>query len=110
MTMFVVIIGWVFFRIEGLREALKYLGVMFGLIQPENVGVTVWYYLDAKIIIALFIAIISSIPVAKMELFVMLRQYTVWKYASTVISLILFFISAVFVVASSYNPFIYFRF
>jgi alginate O-acetyltransferase complex protein AlgI len=110
MTMFVVIIGWVFFRIEGLREAFKYLGVMFGLIRPENVVFTVYYYLDAKIIIALSIAVIASIPVAKMGLFNMLRQYTVCKYASTVISLILFFISAVFVVASSYNPFIYFRF
>ena len=110
MTMFIVIIGWVFFRAEGLSEALTYLGVMFGIVQPENVGFTVWYYLDAKILIALFIAAIVSVPISKTKPFIVLQKYIVWKYASAVISLILFFVSAVFVVASSYNPFIYFRF
>lgn len=119
LTMFIVLIGWVFFRAEGLIEALKYIigmfglrkiFVMFGLVQPRMAGLPAWYYLDAKIIIVLFVAVIVSIPISKTRLISILQQHKAWGYASAVISLVLLFVSVVFVVASSYNPFIYFRF
>jgi len=110
LTMLVVVIGWVFFRSEGLGEALEYLGVMFGLVQPENVGFTAWYYLNTKIIMALAIAVTASIPISKARFFEAIRSGAAWQGASAVLSLLLLFVSLVFVVSSSYNPFIYFRF
>ena len=109
-TMLAVVVGWVFFRAEGLREALDYIGVMFGAVQPENVGFTAWYYITNKAIIALAIAAAASIPIAKTKFFEGIRGHAAWKYASTAMLLLLFFVSIVFVVSSSYNPFIYFRF
>ena len=109
-TLLVVIVGWVFFRAEGLREALNYICVMFGMVQPENVGFTAWYYITNKAIVALAIAVIASIPIAKAKPFERLRERAAWNYASTAMLLLLFFVSIVFVVSSSYNPFIYFRF
>ena len=109
-TMLIVVVGWVFFRVEGLQEALKYIGVMFGLVRPENVGFTFWYYLDQKIVCTLAIAIIASIPISKFKSCCTFRRHVAWEYVSATLTLILFFISTVFVMASSYNPFIYFRF
>lgn len=110
LTMLVVLIGWVFFRAEGLRESLNYLGVMFGVIKTENVGFTSWYYINTKVIIALVIAVIASLPIAGSKFFKSVTRHSAWKYMSAVIAILLFFVSAVFVVSSTYNPFIYFRF
>jgi alginate O-acetyltransferase complex protein AlgI len=108
LTMLIVLIGWVFFRVDGLRNALKYLGTMFGLIQ--NTNYFSWYfYLTPNTIIALLLAVIASMPITKLSVFK--RHQSLWfKYISPVLTLLLFFMSAVFVVSSSYNPFIYFRF
>ena len=109
-TMLIVVVGWVFFRVEGVREALRYIGVMFGLIQPENVNFLIWYYLDLKIFCALLIASIASMPISKVKYVESFHQHVILEYTSAIMTLVLFFISIVFVVASSYNPFIYFRF
>lgn len=110
LTMLIVVIGWVFFRVEGLQEAINYLGIMFKVIQPENTGFTVWYYLSAKVVIALAVAVLASLPISKCKFFETAKQHTAWKLASAGITLVLFFVAIVFVVSSSYNPFIYFRF
>jgi alginate O-acetyltransferase complex protein AlgI len=108
-TMLIVVIGWVFFRAEGLRNAVKYLGVMSGLLKPENAGYTCWYYLTPNTIVALVMAVFVSMPLAKLHIFDRC-QSSALRYASAALVLLLFFISAVFVVSSTYNPFIYFRF
>ncbi|MDR1803288.1 MAG: MBOAT family protein [Treponema sp.] len=111
MTMLIVVVGWVFFRAPGLRYALRYIGVMFGFTRPEFVGLTVWFYLSPKITIALFLAAAASTPLFK-------TAYNIFRAHNGVIQrqviygliLVLLFICIVFVTASSYNPFIYFRF
>jgi alginate O-acetyltransferase complex protein AlgI len=108
-TILIVVIGWVFFRSPGLRYALSYLGIMFGLVRTENAGFTVWYYLSPKVIFLLCLAAVASTPALKLEFF-RVRNNAILKRASSVLILVLFFICVVFVASSSYNPFIYFRF
>lgn len=110
LTMLVVVIGWVFFRVEGLPDAFRYLGIMFGLVQPTYVGFTPWFYLDTKTIIMLAIAAIASIPIANTKLLAGLRRYAAWQYVTAALSVGLLLLSMVFIIASTYNPFIYFRF
>jgi alginate O-acetyltransferase complex protein AlgI len=110
LTIFVVIIGWVFFRAEGLREALTYLGIMFGVGSPENVGFTVGYYLNVKMLIVLVFAVAASAPISKAKLFTTIKDHFAWRFATAIMTLLLFYVSIVFVISSSYNPFIYFRF
>jgi alginate O-acetyltransferase complex protein AlgI len=110
-TLLVVVIGWVFFRSPGLRYAFKYLGVMFGVVRPENVGFTVWYYLSPKTAFLLCLAAAASTPVLKPPLVFFRARHTVLlERVTPALVLVLFFVCAVFVTASSYNPFIYFRF
>jgi alginate O-acetyltransferase complex protein AlgI len=108
LTMLIVMTGWVFFRADNLRDALKYLGIMFGIIKPENGGSVFWHHLTPTTVAALGWAAYASAPMAKLRIFH--RQSPVLRYASAVLSMLLFFISAVFAVSASYNPFIYFRF
>jgi len=104
-TMLIVVVGWVFFRAPGLQYALGYLGVMFGMVQPEFAGFTVWFFLSPKIIFMLCLAAPASTPLLK-------TAFTSIKHKPVCYALVLalFFICIVFVTASSYNPFIYFRF
>ena len=109
-TMAIVIVGWVFFRVEELPEAMRYVGIMFGLVRPEN-DFTALYYINNKMIVALIIAIIASTPMLKEARFLeKIRHSAIAGYASSAMHLALFFVCIVFVVSSSYNPFIYFRF
>ena len=109
-TMLIVIVGWVLFRANSLQEAISYTGIMFGLIEPQNVGFTVWYYVDTKVVCALAISMIISFPLAKCKGLSTVYNHPTWKYASAILTLLLFFAAIVFVVASSYNTFIYFQF
>jgi alginate O-acetyltransferase complex protein AlgI len=108
-TLLIVVIGWVFFRSPDLEYAMKYLGIMFGVIQPENVGFTFFYYISPKVFFILFLAIIGSTPLIKI-ISSKLDNYVLWKPVVYALTLILFFLSIVFVTSSSFNPFIYFRF
>jgi alginate O-acetyltransferase complex protein AlgI len=111
MTLLIVVIGWVFFRSPGLRYAFRYLGIMFGLLQPENAGFTVWYYLSPKVILLLCLATAASTPVFKAAFgFLRIRNAVLLKRLTQVLVLALFFVCMVYVTSSSYNPFIYFRF
>jgi alginate O-acetyltransferase complex protein AlgI len=111
LTMLIVIFGWVFFRSPGLYYALSYLGIMFGIIKPENVGFTVWYFLSPKIIFMLCLATISSTPILKLAgNFLKIQNNFIVRKITSGILLILFFACIVIVTSTSYNPFIYFRF
>lgn len=111
-TMLIVIIGWVMFRSPSLTYAIKYIGVMFGLVDTQSIGFTVFWYLSPKIITILVISIIASIPLKeKFKNIHHSLEGTYLKVICTNIYLIgLFFVSIMFVMTSTYNPFIYFRF
>jgi alginate O-acetyltransferase complex protein AlgI len=112
-TMLIVITGWVLFRSPDLSYGLTYLGIMFGIISPENVGFTIWYYINPKVIFYLVLALIASTPLLKQSFIIFKLNKCVngiWKSLEYVFILALLLISLVFVTASSYNPFIYFRF
>jgi alginate O-acetyltransferase complex protein AlgI len=103
--------GWVFFRSPGLKYALRYLGVMFGRVQPENIGFTPWFYFSPKIVFMLCLATVASTPVLQLlNALFKVDTSVIRKEIVSALVLVLFFVCIVFVTASSYNPFIYFRF
>lgn len=109
-TMLIVLVGWVFFRVDSLHDAFNYIAVMFGIAQPQNVSFFVGYYLNANTCIMLIIAVVSSLPIAETRFIGVFRRHPAWVYLSMGISLFLLAFSLAFVVSSTYNPFIYFRF
>lgn len=111
-TMTIVIIGWVLFRSPDLSSAMTYLKVMFGL-SDSAAGFTVWYFLDPMIITIILIACIASLPITK-YIKNNIGKYEEHNVFSLIIQnvyiVILFIMCIMFLVTSTYNPFIYFRF
>jgi alginate O-acetyltransferase complex protein AlgI len=109
-----VMIGWVFFRAETFTYGFDYLKVMFGAS-----GNPIWdqqasfYFAQYGIII--LIAIIAATPVFHWFKERFLKQGTVGATSGrdlvvTAGYAVIFFLTLVSVVSSTFNPFIYFRF
>lgn len=109
-TIVLIIIGWVFFEAGSLSGAMDYLRVMFGLAGNgviDNVGI---YTLRSNFII-IVLAIVAATPFFK-NLYKLLKERLQLKGVAVAIvcNTIILFISTVYLVSETYNPFLYFRF
>jgi alginate O-acetyltransferase complex protein AlgI len=111
-TIIVLIIGWVFFRSPDLKYASQYLSVMFGMGKPIDAGSTLFLFLNAKYAFITILSFIACIP-WKMVFPVFVAKVEGSKRLLVIqplIILILLFLSLVYVISSSSNSFIYFKF
>ena len=106
-AIFVVVIGWVVFRADTLSYAVEYLKNMFGFVRGRDISYTTAYYIDNIEIIAFVIAALCAMPVCKNILFVRNKAGLVLVNLGLVL---LFVLAVASMAASTYNPFIYFRF
>ena len=114
---FLVVIGWVFFRSETFSYAFDYIKTMFGLnhtvVWDSSAG---YYFAEYGVLIGL--AIIGATPLMK----IFVEKIMVQSKSSFAVRifgrnigltgyyLLVFGISIICVVSSTFNPFIYFRF
>lgn len=114
--LFIVMIGWVFFRADNFDYSFAYLQTMFGLTDSALVDGASWIYLnDYWMIFAL--GMFFSMPVLP---FVRKKLQQLTRYESRVVPVMSIFAPVVYMllmvfcmiilVNSTYNPFIYFRF
>lgn len=101
-ALFFIIIGWVFFRSDSMNLAMQYIGRMFSSNVPVNGFVTeylirFWPYL--------LFGVVLSAPV-----FPRLTNTRAWRVLEISILGMLGLLCVMSLLASSYNPFIYFRF
>ena len=118
-TMLVVILGWVLFNLEDVSDTLAYVGAMFRLKAPEYTEFSARYYLDNKMIVLLIIGMLACVPWAEVlprraagyvAGFSQAETGTVVCTIRRVLLIVLLLLSMLFIVNSTYNPFIYFRF
>jgi alginate O-acetyltransferase complex protein AlgI len=110
-TMLIVLIGWVFFRIEEFPDALTYVAKMFGIGEEGQLMAT--SFLDAERILILLIALIISTPIWKKikdKIGQGFSNSTYYVLGKNFILILFFLYSVVIINSGSYNPFIYFRF
>lgn len=111
-VLLVVMVGWVFFRAEGLGNALDYLGAMIGI--NKNPGYYAGLYLNGEIIFTLALAAIFSTPLyfylgkKTTQITDRLRGVPVLIHRLALLGL--FVLSVLTLINSTYNPFIYYRF
>ena len=109
-TFFIVVIGWVFFRIEEFQEAVLYIKKMFSF---NNMNLQNY---DSEFLVFFCIAIFFSFFTysqagQKIHDKVFCSQYTTSTHISfTFISFILMILSISSITSTGFNPFIYFRF
>lgn len=106
-TILIFVIGWVMFRADTMGQAWAYLKNMFGLIDGHHDCYKLIYYVDNIELIAFGAGIICAMPIFKGILGIKNK----WSLAAVnTWLLILFLLSVSSIAASTYNPFIYFRF
>jgi len=103
-ALLVVIIGWVFFRIESIPQAFLYIQHMFTFSEWNNFASQLQYYFTPKFSILFLCAILASTPIAQL----VKRKYRMYFIQPILILLLL--LCSLELASGSYNPFIYFRF
>lgn len=115
-ALFITNIAWVFFRAPNTRDALKFIGTMFGAGLGNKPGFDVLWYANPWIVFIIFVAVIasSSLPGSFKK---RIDSRTAEKSCAKVVSVIkyiallaLFYLSVLRVVSGTYNAFIYFQF
>ncbi|WP_291648097.1 MBOAT family O-acyltransferase [Clostridium sp.] len=98
-TIFFLIIGWCIFAITDITTLGIYIKKMFGMDFRSD-----WFYYVRNYFIVIILCIISSTPI-------ILKIYNKMnKVIRSIVIVLLFIISVAYLVDSSYNPFLYFRF
>jgi hypothetical protein len=116
-ALFCIMLGWVFFRSEGLKNGVKYVAAMFipkshgeelaalgdaGYILSQN-----WFFIIAGILLSTpFVKYFNEKITANRTQ----SAVTVFTIGEKALLIGLFFIALSFTVSNTYNPFIYFNF
>lgn len=102
------------FRSPDLDYALGYTSTMFGLVRSYDVGFSAFYYLNPLTITTIIIGFIGSAPLAKKLWSIVSSRSKIGEDFGYALSMAyaagIFLLSVIFVMTSTYNPFIYFRF
>ncbi len=116
-TIFIVIIAWVFFRADTINYALLYIKAMFGLNENAEELISSSLYLDnAVYYIIMIIGIIGSTPLIKryffknIDAFAPVNVNKATLFIQNIIMILLLLMVYIMLANNTYNPFIYFRF
>lgn len=109
-TLLVVVVGWVFFRVEDIGAALQLVGTMF---TPWLHGETAYYlfdYITPQMLMLLPVAALGAGPVQLLA--GKLRLTERWRFSipDVIVCALLLLACIASLASNTYNPFIYFKF
>jgi len=106
-TMLFVILGWVVFRADSIQEAFTYIGTMFGS-TGSLVDNAALFYIKENVV-CIFISVLASTPIFR---WIQKRFFhnRIGNVITAVLIIGILFVSVVYIVKGTYNPFIYFNF
>lgn len=107
-SMAAVIFGWLLFVIEDVSSIGAYLSRMFGGTGVFATQITVYELVRNLVFLA--ILILASTPAPKKLWYKLYSKGTPWRVVQSVVCAIAFVLCIAYLVDSSYNPFLYFRF
>lgn len=108
-TMLAFVVGWVMFRAPDMTYATKYMRVMFGM-KHSDMLYKVNYFIGSYEILMFMVGILCAMPIFKNMILPDDNRKPAYKLACNTYLIGLFVISTAAIAASTYNPFIYFRF
>ncbi len=109
-TLAAVMIGWVFFRADSFGQAIGMLKAMAGVAGGAPTVFDARWYLTPETILAIGLGCVGSTPLAaRLARTLDPRTRVAWVARAAMVTA-LFVCSLLFIAASSYNPFIYFKF
>lgn len=108
LTNILVIIGFVFFYNEGLKDALISLKSMFGLNDIVFINLETIYYIKNYIVV-LVLGYLISLKVFN-KIINKLKNNKIINLMEPLLLIVLLLVSTAFIIDESFNPFLYFRF
>lgn len=116
--LFIVMVGWVFFRATDITHGMYYLMAMFGLGSGDGVTHHLFQYLNREVVITAFCGAVFSMPLVP---YIRTRlekeewSKSGWKrfavaYGTITVLMLIILGSTMHLAAGTHNPFIYFRF
>ena len=108
LTNILVIIGFVFFYNEGLKDALISLKSMFGLNNIDFINLETIYYIKNYIVV-LVLGYLISLKVFN-KIINKLKNNKIINLMEPLLLIVLLLVSTAFIIDESFNPFLYFRF
>ncbi len=108
-TILAVMMGWVLFRSTTLGTAMDYYGYLFGLKETGHLQFTFLYYFNERLVFVLGAAFVGATPILS-KLLNRYEKETAAMALRIPAILLLLVLSLIFVVNSTYSPFIYFQF
>ncbi len=102
----IVMIGWVFFAAESMTDAAGCFRILFGLSHVPFANATTLYYLRTNLVM-LIIGTAAATPVPIRKFGQLTRRYPAIGLFGI---FFVFILSTAYLIYSSYNPFLYFRF
>jgi alginate O-acetyltransferase complex protein AlgI len=106
-TIFIVLIGWVFFRMEHLTDIKFQLKKLFFINTADSGLYNIRYFIGGDVLIILCLAILFTFPVFQRIKYSPARNL---KWMTNLLYLVLFILSLCFLSNATHNPFIYYRF
>ncbi len=108
-TLLIVLVGWVCFRADSLSYAWAYIKNMFGLTRGHRILYSPEYYGGGWEILIAVIAVTGATPYIQAKVKT-LRRFALYRLTANALLLLVFLLTISFIVGSTYNPFLYFRF
>lgn len=105
-TMILVLIGWVLFASSNFTQALSYIGAMFG-IGKDGFSDDFFIYNLSSYKVLLVVSLIAATPLPKKLWEKISKGRVSYTFVMVAVALIL---CVAYLIDSSYNPFLYFRF
>jgi alginate O-acetyltransferase complex protein AlgI len=108
-TLLIVMLGWVIFRSTSMTQVFSYLGTLVGVGASTEQFFRFTYFLDARTVTMVAIGALLSTPVFKVcaERFGKTRWYALVQTLGTPALLVL---ALIFLINSTYSPFLYAQF
>jgi len=108
-SLFFIMIGWLIFATNNTAEGLLYLKSLFGISVPAfATGADVYEILRNTVLVV--IALIGSTPYPKQKFYSLCERKSCYFTVANIATVLLLVICTAYMINSSYNPFLYFRF
>ena len=104
-ALLIIVIGWVFFRADGLEAGLTYIGNLFNF--NDGMWKDFIYVLDRKFVFFLIVGIVCSVPMSSK---IQVKYGKIIEAVKPWAILIVFMIAIAYLWGSGFSPFLYFRF
>lgn len=107
-SLILILFGWWLFVFDDMSEGIRFLGTMFGRNAPFTNGAVSFDALSNLLLLALLI--LASTPLPKKLYYRLCEKSKAARWILAFLALAILFICTAYLVNSSYNPFLYFRF